>query len=192
MSLLCIWVCMNFADIGCAVTSMPRFLTKGRQSLTLSLRRNLVVLVDTLYVYLFSAGIIRLTSLSTFAEASLFTSLSWLASESRCTSTALCEFLPTLSNNFRDADSGHSTKEGADELLAQAFAERRFSLDVFMTPRLMSDNEPFISLSELSKHTGHRKGTPTWIGVHGSAYDVTEFLPIQLVLPVSFLHSGSS
>ncbi|KAF8650910.1 hypothetical protein AX16_005035 [Volvariella volvacea WC 439] len=71
------------------------------------------------------------------------------------------------------------TKEGADELLAQAFAERRCMLDVFMTPRAMSENEPYIPLSELSKHTGHRQGSKMWIGVHGSVYDVTEFLPIH-------------
>ncbi|KAJ7868650.1 hypothetical protein B0H13DRAFT_1896983 [Mycena leptocephala] len=41
-------------------------------------------------------------------------------------------------------------KTGADELLAQAFAERRFMLDVFMTPRVMKVNEPMIPPSELS------------------------------------------
>lgn len=71
------------------------------------------------------------------------------------------------------------TKEGADELLAQAFAERRCMLDVFMTPRVMSENEPYIALSDLSRHTGHREGSKMWIGVHGGVYDVTEFLPIH-------------
>ncbi|CUA66574.1 Nitrate reductase [NADPH] [Rhizoctonia solani] len=70
------------------------------------------------------------------------------------------------------------TKESADSLLATAFAERRFMLDVFMTPRTISDNEPKISLSELAQHTGHRDGK-MWIGVHGSVYDVTDFLPIH-------------
>jgi hypothetical protein len=42
------------------------------------------------------------------------------------------------------------TKTGADELLAQAFAERRFMLDVFMTPRVMKVNEPMIPISEVS------------------------------------------
>ncbi|CAE6432523.1 unnamed protein product [Rhizoctonia solani] len=70
------------------------------------------------------------------------------------------------------------TKESADSLLATAFAERRFMLDVFMTPRIISDNEPTIPLSELAQHTGHRDGK-MWIGVHGSVYDVTDFLPIH-------------
>ncbi|KAF8750893.1 Indoleamine 2,3-dioxygenase [Rhizoctonia solani] len=34
------------------------------------------------------------------------------------------------------------TKESVDNLLATAFAERRFMLDVFMTPRTISNNEP--------------------------------------------------
>ncbi|CAE6397648.1 unnamed protein product, partial [Rhizoctonia solani] len=70
------------------------------------------------------------------------------------------------------------TKESADSLLSTAFAERRFMLDVFMTPRVISDNEPMISLSALAQHTGHRGGK-IWIGVHGSVYDVTDFLPIH-------------
>ncbi|CAE6413301.1 unnamed protein product [Rhizoctonia solani] len=70
------------------------------------------------------------------------------------------------------------TKESADSLLATAFAERRFMLDVFMTPRTISDNEPTISLSALAQHTGHRDGK-MWIGVHGSVYDVTDFLKIH-------------
>lgn len=57
------------------------------------------------------------------------------------------------------------TKEGVDELMAQAFAERRIMLDVFMTPRVMKENEPWISLSELAKHTGHREGSKMCIGV---------------------------
>ncbi|KAL0577411.1 hypothetical protein V5O48_004576 [Marasmius crinis-equi] len=71
------------------------------------------------------------------------------------------------------------TSEGADEMLAQAFAERRFMLDVFMTPRAMSENEKYIPLSELARHTGHRDKSRMWIGVHGCVYDVTEFLPIH-------------
>ncbi|KAG9121533.1 hypothetical protein FRC07_002461, partial [Ceratobasidium sp. 392] len=70
------------------------------------------------------------------------------------------------------------TKESADALLATAFAERRFMLDVFMTPRVTSEQEPTIPLSVLAKHTGHRDGK-MWIGVHGSVYDVTDFLPIH-------------
>ncbi|KAG8823264.1 hypothetical protein FRC17_009376 [Serendipita sp. 399] len=70
-------------------------------------------------------------------------------------------------------------KEGADELRAQAFAERRCMLDVFMTPRIMSKKGPFIPLSEFSRHTGHREGSRMWIGVHGLVYNVTGFLPIH-------------
>ncbi|KAG7085882.1 hypothetical protein E1B28_003416 [Marasmius oreades] len=71
------------------------------------------------------------------------------------------------------------TSGGVDEMLAQAFAERRFMLDVFMTPRTMSENEKSIPLSELARHTGHREKSRMWIGVHGCVYDVTEFLPIH-------------
>jgi sulfite reductase alpha subunit-like flavoprotein/predicted heme/steroid binding protein len=68
----------------------------------------------------------------------------------------------------------------ADELLATAFAERRLMLDVFMTPRAISLNEPTIRLSDLARNTGHREYAPNvWIGIHGSVYDVTEFLPIH-------------
>ncbi|KAF8712312.1 Indoleamine 2,3-dioxygenase, partial [Rhizoctonia solani] len=70
------------------------------------------------------------------------------------------------------------TKESVDNLLATAFAERRFVLDVFMTPRTIPNNEPVIPLTTLARHTGHRDGR-MWIGVHGSVYDVTDFLPIH-------------
>ncbi|CCA74881.1 related to nitric-oxide synthase, salivary gland [Serendipita indica DSM 11827] len=95
-----------------------------------------------------------------------------------CGSVSLYE---TVMRGFRKAlyQFRAVTTEGADELLAQAFAERRCMLDVFMTPRVMSEKEPFIPLSELSRHTGHRQGSRMWIGVHGSVYDVTEFLPIH-------------
>lgn len=95
-----------------------------------------------------------------------------------CGSLSLYE---TVMKGIRAALYRHRaiTKEGADEMLAQAFAERRFMLDVFMTPRAMSENEPYLSLSELAKHTGHRDGSKMWIGVHGSVYDVTDFLPIH-------------
>lgn len=71
------------------------------------------------------------------------------------------------------------TKSAADGILATAFAERRFMLDIFMTPRAMSAKQPTIPISTLARHTGHREGTKTWIGVHGSVYDITEFLPIH-------------
>ncbi|KAG8813411.1 hypothetical protein FRB91_002732 [Serendipita sp. 411] len=95
-----------------------------------------------------------------------------------CGSVSLYE---TVMRGFRNALYKYRavTKEGADELMAQAFAERRCMLDVFMTPRIMSEKEPHIPLSELAKHTGHREGSRMWIGVHGSVYDVTDFLPIH-------------
>jgi cytochrome b involved in lipid metabolism len=72
-----------------------------------------------------------------------------------------------------------STQSTADSLLATAFAERRFMLDIFMTPRAMSNSDPTIPMSQLAIHTGHRKGSRMWIGVHGGVYDVTDFLPMH-------------
>lgn len=72
-----------------------------------------------------------------------------------------------------------STTSTAESLLATAFAERRFMLDIFMTPRAISYTMPTIPLSKLASNTGHRKGTRMWIGVHGGVYDVTDFLPIH-------------
>lgn len=72
-----------------------------------------------------------------------------------------------------------STHSTADSLLATAFAERRFMLDIFMTPRSISSSTPTIPMSKLAAHTGHRKDSRMWIGVHGGVYDVTEFLPIH-------------
>ncbi|KAG8718026.1 hypothetical protein FRC08_006115 [Ceratobasidium sp. 394] len=94
-----------------------------------------------------------------------------------CGSLSLYE---TVMSGLRKALYKHRavTEESADALLASAFAERRFMLDVFMTPRVMSDQEPTIPLSVLAEHTGHRDGK-MWIGVHGSVYDVTDFLPIH-------------
>lgn len=82
-----------------------------------------------------------------------------------------------------------SSHDTADRLLATAFAERRFMLgkyqfvreiymlttdtDIFMTPRSISNTTPTIPMSKLAAHTGHRKGSRMWIGVHGGVYDVT-------------------
>ncbi|RPA75375.1 hypothetical protein BJ508DRAFT_332183 [Ascobolus immersus RN42] len=71
------------------------------------------------------------------------------------------------------------SKSAADDIIATAFAERRFMLDIFMTPQAMSFKQPVISVSQLARHTGHRDGSKTWIGVHGSVYDITDFLPIH-------------
>ncbi|PSN69753.1 hypothetical protein BS50DRAFT_618748 [Corynespora cassiicola Philippines] len=72
-----------------------------------------------------------------------------------------------------------STQTTADSLLATAFAERRFMLDIFMTPRSISNSTPTIPMSQLAAHTGHRKGSRMWIGVKGGVYDVTDFLPMH-------------
>ncbi|CAI6332041.1 unnamed protein product [Periconia digitata] len=67
------------------------------------------------------------------------------------------------------------TMETAETILNTAFAERRFMLDVFMTPKPLPCNQPTISLSQLAMHTGHTANSPVWIGVHGKVYDVTDF-----------------
>jgi len=64
------------------------------------------------------------------------------------------------------------TMETVEAILNTAFAERRFMLDVFMTPRPLPCNQPTISLSQLALHTGHISGSRVWIGVHGKVYDV--------------------
>ncbi|KAF2743761.1 hypothetical protein M011DRAFT_496723 [Sporormia fimetaria CBS 119925] len=71
------------------------------------------------------------------------------------------------------------TQHTADTLLATAFAERRFMLDIFMTPQAIPRSNPVIPLSKLSAHTGHRNGSRMWIGVHGGVYNVTDFLPMH-------------
>ncbi|KAJ8112822.1 hypothetical protein OPT61_g4898 [Boeremia exigua] len=67
------------------------------------------------------------------------------------------------------------TMETAETILDTAFAERRFMLDVFMTPRPLPCNQPTIPLSQLALHTGHTKDSRVWIGVHGKVYDVSDF-----------------
>ncbi|KAI1104262.1 hypothetical protein F4804DRAFT_352300 [Jackrogersella minutella] len=67
----------------------------------------------------------------------------------------------------------------SDLIINKAFAERRFMLDVFMTPEPLPCNLPTIPLSQLAQHTGHRPGSRMWIGVHGSVYDVTDFCPMH-------------
>ncbi|KAI9765701.1 MAG: hypothetical protein M1839_005396 [Geoglossum umbratile] len=70
-----------------------------------------------------------------------------------------------------------SSEKLPEILLATAFAERRMMLDIFMTPRPLSFDEPPIPMTELALHTGHREGSRMWIGVHGIVYDITDFLP---------------
>ncbi|KAI8812200.1 hypothetical protein BJ742DRAFT_880965 [Cladochytrium replicatum] len=69
--------------------------------------------------------------------------------------------------------------ESADEIIAMAVAERRFQIDIFMTPSPPPSNAPIILPSTLALHTGDAEGVMTWIGVHGWCYDVTDFLPIH-------------
>lgn len=72
-----------------------------------------------------------------------------------------------------------ATMESADVIVNTAFAERRFMLDVFMTPKPLPCNLPTIPMSQLALNTGHRPGERMWIGVHGKAYDVTDFCPMH-------------
>ncbi|KAK0707253.1 hypothetical protein B0H67DRAFT_306867 [Lasiosphaeris hirsuta] len=72
-----------------------------------------------------------------------------------------------------------ATMESSETIINKAFAERRFMLDVFMTPKPLPCNLPTIPLSQLARHTGHRPDSRMWIGVHGSVYDVTDFCPMH-------------
>ncbi|KAK7417752.1 hypothetical protein QQX98_004408 [Neonectria punicea] len=72
-----------------------------------------------------------------------------------------------------------ATMENVDMIVSKAFAERRFMIDVFMTPKPLPCNLPTIPMSRLALHTGHRPGSRMWIGVHGSVYDVTDFCPMH-------------
>ncbi|KAK4119475.1 hypothetical protein N657DRAFT_666638 [Parathielavia appendiculata] len=72
-----------------------------------------------------------------------------------------------------------SSMEAADIILNKAFAERRFMLDVFMTPKSLPCNLPTIPLSQLARETGRRPGGRMWIAVHGSVYDVTDVAPMH-------------
>ena len=48
-----------------------------------------------------------------------------------------------------------------------------------MTPQAIPSTTPTYPMSKLAAHTGHRKGSRMWIGVHGGVYDVTDFLPMH-------------
>lgn len=72
-----------------------------------------------------------------------------------------------------------STMESTEALINAAFAERRFMLDIFMTPKPLPCNLPTIPVSQLAMHTGHAPGSRIWIGVHGKVYDVTDFCPMH-------------
>ncbi|KAI1745101.1 cytochrome b5-like Heme/Steroid binding domain-containing protein [Xylaria scruposa] len=84
-------------------------------------------------------------------------------------------------NGVRKAVYTHctATMDKVDLIVNEAFAERRFMLDVFMTPKPLPCNLPTLPMSQLALHTGHRPGSRMWIGVHGSVYDVTDFCPMH-------------
>ncbi|KAK1759846.1 alpha subunit of putative sulfite reductase [Echria macrotheca] len=87
----------------------------------------------------------------------------------------------SVMNGIRRAIYNHfsATIETSDMIVNRAFAERRFMLDVFMTPKPLPCNLPTIPLSQLARHTGHRPESRMWIGVHGNVYDVTDFTPMH-------------
>ena len=87
----------------------------------------------------------------------------------------------SVMNGIRKAIYNHcgATMETSEMIINRAFAERRFMLDVFMTPKPLPCNLPTIPLSNLARHTGHRPDSRMWIGVHGSVYDVTDFCPMH-------------
>lgn len=72
-----------------------------------------------------------------------------------------------------------STMESTEALINAAFAERRFMLDIFMTPKPLPCNLPTIPVSQLAMHTGHTPGSRIWISAHGKVYDVTDFCPMH-------------
>ncbi|KAK5658019.1 hypothetical protein OQA88_2573 [Cercophora sp. LCS_1] len=87
----------------------------------------------------------------------------------------------SVMNGIRKAIYNHcsSTMEASEMIINKAFAERRFMLDVFMTPKPLPCNLPTIPLSQLARHTGHRPDSRMWISVHGKVYDVTDFCPMH-------------
>lgn len=87
----------------------------------------------------------------------------------------------SVMNGIRKALYNHcsATMETADAIINKAYAERRFMIDVFMTPKPLPCNLPTIPLSELARHTGHRPRGRMWIAVHGSVYDITDFCPMH-------------
>ena len=87
----------------------------------------------------------------------------------------------SVMSGLRKAIYNHcsSSMEAADVILNKALAERRLMIDVFMSPKPLPCNLPTIPLSQLARNTGHRPGGRMWIGVHGRAYDVTDFVPMH-------------
>jgi sulfite reductase alpha subunit-like flavoprotein/cytochrome b involved in lipid metabolism len=87
----------------------------------------------------------------------------------------------SVMSGIRRAIYNHRTAsmETTDVILDNAFAERRFMLDVFMSPKPLPCNIPTISLSQLALHTGHLPKSRIYIAVHGSVYDITDFCPMH-------------
>lgn len=87
----------------------------------------------------------------------------------------------SVMSGIRKAIYNHrtATMDSTEILIDTAFAERRIMLDVFMTPKPLPCNLPTIPLSQLAIHTGHRPGSRIWLGVHGSVYDVTDFVSMH-------------
>ncbi len=87
----------------------------------------------------------------------------------------------SVMSGLRKAIYNHcsSSVEAADVILNKALAERRLMIDVFMSPKPLPCNLPTIPLSQLARNTGHRPRGRMWIGVHGRAYDVTDFVPMH-------------
>ncbi|KAF4632905.1 hypothetical protein G7Y89_g5214 [Cudoniella acicularis] len=87
----------------------------------------------------------------------------------------------SVMSGIRKAIYNHRTArmESTDQILDIAFAERRFMLDVFMSPKPLPCNIPTIPLSQLAMHTGHTPNSRIYIAVHGSVYDVTDFCPMH-------------
>ncbi|KAL2064033.1 hypothetical protein VTL71DRAFT_4527 [Oculimacula yallundae] len=91
----------------------------------------------------------------------------------------------SVMSGIRKAIYNHRTSsmESTDDIVDIAFAERRFMIDVFMTPKPLPCNAPTIPLSQLVMHTGHGEDSRIFIAVHGSVYDVTDF---------TFMHPGGT
>ncbi|KAH9213060.1 hypothetical protein DL95DRAFT_367474 [Leptodontidium sp. 2 PMI_412] len=91
----------------------------------------------------------------------------------------------SVMSGIRKAIYNHRTSsmESTDDIVDTAFAERRFMIDVFMTPKPLPCNAPTIPLSQLAMHTGHGEDSRIFIAVHGGVYDVTEF---------TFMHPGGT
>ncbi|KFX91698.1 hypothetical protein V490_05776 [Pseudogymnoascus sp. VKM F-3557] len=87
----------------------------------------------------------------------------------------------SVMSGIRKAIYNHRTAsmESTSVILDTAFAERRFMLDVFMSPKPLPCNIPTILPSQVAMQTGHRPNSRINIVVHGSVYDVTDFCPMH-------------